>query len=69
MVHHQQQNKGKLQQQQSGSKMNGDSGMSRSSSTDSNGFPVKDADTIKLFVGQVSSLRYLLFSNRKITLV
>uniref|UniRef100_A0A1I7VMN2 HrETR-1 protein n=1 Tax=Loa loa TaxID=7209 RepID=A0A1I7VMN2_LOALO len=51
MVHHQQQNKGK--QQQSGSKMNGDSRMSRSSSTDSNGFPVKDADTIKLFVGQI----------------
>lgn len=51
MVHHQQQNKNK--QQQSGSKMNGDSMMSRSSSTDSNGFPVKDADTIKLFVGQI----------------
>ncbi|VDK74012.1 unnamed protein product [Litomosoides sigmodontis] len=55
MVHHQQQNKGKQQQQQqqSGSKINGDNGMSRSSSTDSNGFPVKDADTIKLFVGQI----------------
>ncbi|CAG9536426.1 unnamed protein product [Cercopithifilaria johnstoni] len=55
MVHHQQQNKGKLQQlqQQSGSKMNGDNRVSRSSSTDSNGFPVKDADTIKLFVGQI----------------
>uniref|UniRef100_A0A0R3RQV1 RRM domain-containing protein n=1 Tax=Elaeophora elaphi TaxID=1147741 RepID=A0A0R3RQV1_9BILA len=57
MVHHQQQSKGKQQQQQqqqqSGSKMNGDNGMSRSSSTDSNGFPVKDADTIKLFVGQI----------------
>lgn len=59
MVHHQQQNKGK-QQQQSGSKINGDSGMSRSSSTDSNGFPVKDADTIKLFVGQVSFVHIFL---------
>ncbi|VDO38188.1 unnamed protein product [Onchocerca flexuosa] len=53
MVHHQQQNKGKQQQQQLGNKMNGDNGVSRSSSTDSNGFPVKDADTIKLFVGQI----------------
>uniref|UniRef100_A0A8R1TSL7 RRM domain-containing protein n=1 Tax=Onchocerca volvulus TaxID=6282 RepID=A0A8R1TSL7_ONCVO len=52
MVHHQQQNKSK-QQQQLGNKMNGDNGVSRSSSTDSNGFPVKDADTIKLFVGQI----------------
>lgn len=26
----------------------------RPSSTDSNGFPVKDPDTIKLFVGQVN---------------
>src|SRR5687768_1339404 len=30
----------------------------RCSSTDSNGFPVKDPDTIKLFVGQVSVLRF-----------
>lgn len=59
MVHHQQQNKSK-QQQQLGNKMNGDIGVSRSSSTDSNGFPVKDADTIKLFVGQVSFLSSLL---------
>lgn len=59
MVHHQQLNKSK---QQSGSKMNGDSGMSRSSSTDSNGFPVKDADTIKLFVGQVSLIPLVMLS-------
>lgn len=36
-------------------KMNG-TRMSRSSSTDSNGFPVKDSDAIKLFVGQVNFL-------------
>ena len=31
---------------------------SSTSSTDSNGFPVKDPDTIKLFVGQVRSIHF-----------
>jgi hypothetical protein len=41
--------------------------MERPSSTDSNGFPVKDPDAIKLFVGQVSVwLRNSLFGIMKI---